>query len=94
MNATLAPAPSTLRPLSARLRRAGKVAILDPPLRTSDRQHRRDGAWRTSFRNGLFLLLYQMGVPPATLHRWYYRREAPAAATSEKIENKSLGVPL
>jgi len=50
--------------------------------------------WRTSFRNGLFLLLYQMSVPPATLHRWYYRREAPAAATSEKIENKSLGVPL
>jgi len=56
MNATLAPAPSTLRPLSARLRRTGKVAILDPPLRTSDRQHRRDGMWRTSVRNGLFLL--------------------------------------
>jgi len=35
-----------------------------------------------------------MSVPPATLHRWYYRREAPAAATSEKIENKSLGAPL
>jgi len=79
---------------SARLRRAGKVAILDPPLRTSDRQHRRDGAWRTSFRNGLFLLLYQMGVPPATLHRWYYRREAPAKPMNEDAENKSVGIPL
>ena len=58
---------------SKRLRAAGKLAILDPPVSTSARRHAKKGAWRTTIQNGLFILLYKFGVSPVTLHRWYYR---------------------
>ncbi|MBA2271591.1 MAG: TIGR04283 family arsenosugar biosynthesis glycosyltransferase [Chthoniobacterales bacterium] len=58
---------------SRRLRATGKIAVLDPPVRTSARRHAREGAWKTSIQNGLFILLYKLGVSPARLHRWYYR---------------------
>ena len=60
---------------SNRLRRSGRIALLDPPMTTSDRAHREGGAWRTSIRNGLFLVLFRFGVSPARLHAWYYRRK-------------------
>jgi rSAM/selenodomain-associated transferase 2 len=58
---------------SRRLRRAGQVVVLDPPLQSSIRRHRGRGPWRTSLQNGLFIVLYKCGLPPAHLHRWYYR---------------------
>ena len=58
---------------SARLRAAGKIAVLDPPVRSSSRHHDENGAWRTTGQNGLFMLLYKLGVSPQRLHRWYYR---------------------
>ncbi|HET7513067.1 MAG TPA: TIGR04283 family arsenosugar biosynthesis glycosyltransferase [Chthoniobacterales bacterium] len=58
---------------SGRLRRAGRVAILDPPVLSSHRRHLSRGPWRTSIENGIFILLYRCGVSPARLHRWYYR---------------------
>lgn len=58
---------------SRRLRRAGKVAVLDPPVESSTRRHAGWGAWRTSFQNGLFIVLYKCGLSPTHLHRWYYR---------------------
>ena len=58
---------------SRRLRAAGKIAVLDPPVQSSARRHLREGAWRTSFQNGLFIILYHLGVSPHRLHRWYYR---------------------
>jgi rSAM/selenodomain-associated transferase 2 len=57
---------------SKRLRAAGKIAVLDPPVQSSARRHLRKGAWRTSIQNGLFIVLYKLGVSPHTLHRWYY----------------------
>ena len=57
---------------SRRLRAAGKLAILDPPVSTSARRHLKKGAWRTTIQNGLFIVLYKLGVSPVTLHRWYY----------------------
>lgn len=57
---------------SKRLRAAGKLAILDPPVSTSARRHARRGAWKTTIQNGLFIVLYKLGVSPVTLHRWYY----------------------
>ncbi len=64
---------------SRRLRRFGKVAVLDPPLESSTRRHLGRGPWRTSIQNGLFILLYKCGVSPVHLHRWYYgtRPSAP-----------------
>jgi rSAM/selenodomain-associated transferase 2 len=57
---------------SPRLHRAGKVVLLDPPLRSSARHHQREGAWKRTIQNGALLLLYKAGVPPRRLHRWYY----------------------
>lgn len=72
---------------SRRLRAAGKIVVLDPPVRSSARRHLRKGAWRTSIQNGLFLVLYHLGVSPHRLHRWYYqsaenRPERDAALSS------------
>jgi rSAM/selenodomain-associated transferase 2 len=58
---------------SRRLRAAGKISVLDPPVQSSARRHLRKGAWRTSIQNGLFIVLYNLGVSPHRLHRWYYR---------------------
>jgi rSAM/selenodomain-associated transferase 2 len=58
---------------SRRLRRAGKVVVLDPPISTSPRHHERRGAIRTSIRNGLMIALYRLGISPQRLHAWYYR---------------------
>ena len=63
---------------SRRLRRAGPVAVLDPPLTSSSRRHLRRGPWRTSIENGVLIVLYRCGVAPAALHRWYYRERFPA----------------
>jgi rSAM/selenodomain-associated transferase 2 len=57
---------------SRRLRAAGKIAVLDPPVQSSARRHLRKGAWRTSIQNGIFIVLYNLGVSPHRLHRWYY----------------------
>ncbi len=65
---------------SKRLRAAGKLAILDPPLSTSARRHQRKGAWKTTIQNGLFIVLYKLGVSPVTLHRWYYSDRAASSA--------------
>lgn len=62
---------------SRRLRRAGPVAVLDPPVESSSRRHAAQGAWRTSLQNGLFIVLYKCGLSPTHLHRWYYRKPLP-----------------
>jgi rSAM/selenodomain-associated transferase 2 len=59
--------------ISRRLRRATRIALLEPPLATSARRHSRQGSWRTSLRNGTLLFLHRIGVSPFRLHRWYYR---------------------
>ena len=63
---------------SRRLRRAGRVAVLDPPLESSTRRHASRGAWRTSLQNGLFIVFYKCGLSPRHLHRWYYRTQPSA----------------
>lgn len=62
---------------SKRLRRMGKVVILDPPISSSARHHAHKGSWRTSIRNGTILALYHLGASPDQLHAWYYRRYRP-----------------
>jgi GT2 family glycosyltransferase len=65
---------------SRRLRRAGPVMIADPPIRTSPRHHIENGAWRTTIRNGLFLLLFKLGVSAERLHAIYYARRRHTSA--------------
>jgi GT2 family glycosyltransferase len=61
---------------SRRLRLAGKVVLLDPPLMSSSRRHLVHGQVRTSIENFVLLWLFKFGVSPHMLHRWYYRRAA------------------
>jgi len=57
---------------SRTLRAAGKIALLDPPMRSSARWHLRRGPWRTTMRNAWLILLYKLGASPFRLHRRYY----------------------
>ncbi len=68
---------------SRRLRAAGKTVVLDPPIRSSARRHTRCGSWRSSIQNGLFIVLYKLGVSPVRLHYWYYRDRAQADPPAE-----------
>ncbi len=64
-----------------RLRRSGKLALLDPPMSSSPARQIAHGAWRTTGRNMLFLFFFRLGVPASFLHAWYYRH-------AEKIESE------
>jgi rSAM/selenodomain-associated transferase 2 len=61
---------------SRRLRHAGPVAVLDPPISSSSRRHRERGAWRTTLENFVLICLYRCGCSPTLLHRWYYSTKA------------------
>ncbi len=65
---------------SRHLRAAGRIVLLDPPVQSSARHHARKGAWRTTIRNALFIVLFKLGVSPFRLHRWYY----PAVEISKR----------
>jgi len=73
---------------SRRLRAAGKIAVLDPPVESSARRHLRKGAWRTSIQNGLFIVLHKLGVSPHTLHRWYYGGTRDALMPSSRAKSR------
>jgi hypothetical protein len=63
---------------SARLRRSGKIMVLDPPMRSCAQKQIEHGASRVTLRNLLFLVLFRIGVPPARLHSWYYSGTQPS----------------
>ena len=58
---------------SRKLRKAGRTVVLDPPIASSARHHQHRGAFRTSLRNGAFIVLFRLGFSPQKLHAWYYR---------------------
>ena len=58
-----------------RLKRRGRLAALRLRVTTSARKWEREGAVRTILLMWTLRLLYMAGVPPARLHRWYYRRD-------------------
>ena len=62
-----------------RLKRAGPGACLRARVVASARKWEREGPIRTILLMWGLRFLYWVGVPPARLHRWYYRRPAAAA---------------
>lgn len=54
-----------------RLRRIGKLKILDEKVRTSSRKYERRGPLRNALKNFCFALLFQLGVSPQKLAEWY-----------------------
>jgi len=80
---------------SRRLRRAGRIALLDPSISSSPRKHLTHGPWRTTWTNATLLLLYHLGVPPQRLHAWYYRRGASSLwnATNQPAQPSGISEP-
>ncbi|HEX3444117.1 MAG TPA: hypothetical protein VHS80_05320 [Chthoniobacterales bacterium] len=74
---------------SRRLRRSGRVAILDPPLWSPPRRLGRFGTWWRTFRNAAFITLFYLGVDPRTLHGWYYREARRRRGSSPKASQPS-----
>jgi len=79
--------------LSRRLRRAGPIALLDPPMSTSPARQIAHGAWRTTGRNMLFLFLFQLGVSPYWLHSWYYRHITQRDPKSDPMQYEPETLP-
>jgi len=57
--------------LMRRLKKSGKVVILDDKVKTLARRWEKEGFVYTTIRNWLLLTLYYMGVPPERLHKLY-----------------------
>jgi hypothetical protein len=58
--------------LVRRLQSLGRVHIAAAPIQTSARRWLQLGVMRTMATNQLLVLGYSIGVPAATLKRWYY----------------------
>jgi len=56
-----------------RLRRVGKVVLLEKSVLTSPRRWTSGGPIKNTLKNWFFLLLYKVGFSPARLYDWYYR---------------------
>lgn len=54
-----------------RLKRGGRLRVIDARLKTSPRRYETDGRWFGWIRNAAAIGLYQMGIPAARLAAWY-----------------------
>ncbi len=68
---------------SRRLRRAGRIALLDPPMRSSPQRQMEQGSWRVTWRNLSFLIAFRCGISAPTLHRRYYGSNALQPVTAK-----------
>lgn len=57
--------------LMRRLKKSGKVVVLDDKVKTSARRWEKEGVVYTTIRNWLLLTLYFMGVTPERLYKLY-----------------------
>jgi glycosyltransferase involved in cell wall biosynthesis len=71
---------------SRRLRRAGRIVLLDPPLWSPPRKA---GTWRTAIRNSALMCLFYLGIEPRILHRWYYGNRKESKNRSQEPESRS-----
>jgi rSAM/selenodomain-associated transferase 2 len=68
---------------SARLKRSGKIVLLDPPLLSSARRHARHGQLSVTLENLALITLFKLGVSPHRLHRIYYRKARKLARAGD-----------
>ncbi|MBI5327641.1 MAG: TIGR04283 family arsenosugar biosynthesis glycosyltransferase [Deltaproteobacteria bacterium] len=59
--------------LMRRLKKVGKVILVDAQASTSPRRWEKRGVLRTTLRNWMFLSLYYLGVSPQKLYKCYYQ---------------------
>lgn len=77
-----------------RLRRQGRIVLLNQPITTSARRWETLGPWNTTWINQLVILGYHLGVSPQRLASWYRHptkflsgccsRESPEARVSHR----------
>ena len=60
--------------LMYRLRRKGRIVIIETPVTTSARRWLQSGVFKTTIINQLIIIAYLMGVSPERLVRWYRRK--------------------
>ncbi len=65
--------------LIRRLRRKGKIAILDLYVKTSARRWQNIGIFKTWLINQIIIAAYLLGVPPERLSRWYCREKGKSS---------------
>jgi hypothetical protein len=65
--------------LIRRLRRKGKIAILNQYVKTSARRWRNLGIFKTWLINQIIIAAYLLGVPPERLARWYRREKGKSS---------------
>lgn len=58
--------------LVKRLKKKGRMVLLNAHISTSSRKWDKSGFLRTTLRNWIFLILYYIGVSPERLYRRYY----------------------
>ena len=58
--------------LMRRLRKVGKVILVNAQTSTSPRRWEKRGVLKTTLRNWIFLSLYYLGVSPERLYKRYY----------------------
>jgi rSAM/selenodomain-associated transferase 2 len=68
--------------LTRRLKRRGRLAALPLRVVTSARKWETEGVVRTVLLMWTLRLLYALGVSPARLHRWYYRKAGAGPLTA------------
>jgi len=56
-----------------RLRRRGRIEIVEADAITSPRRWQQLGVWRTTWINQVVVAGYRLGVSPQRLLRWYRR---------------------
>jgi hypothetical protein len=77
-----------------RLRRQGRLALLDATVHTSGRRWQRLGCLRTTLINQLVILGYHCGVSPVKLAALYRgRRQPPQPASAPPDPNPELICP-
>ena len=76
---------------SARLRRSGKIKLLDPPMRSCAQKQIEQGASRVTLRNLLFLILFRCGVSEERLHSWYYSADRQSVTPDHSMRWKRRG---
>lgn len=76
---------------SRRLRRMGRIALLDPPLWSSPRRFRSLGNVHTTALNAVFITLFYLGVSPDQIHRWYYRSHSERLKGREPAADRFAG---
>jgi rSAM/selenodomain-associated transferase 2 len=59
---------------SRRLRRSGRVELIDPPMWSSARRHKAYGSFFASVEIFVVVQMFRLGVSPHWIHRRYYRR--------------------